>query len=215
MSWLVTFLLAAAVFCVLAFLLKAPRRGWEAIGTALLLGIAGYALQASPGLPGAPKPPQQTITGNPAALVDARQALSGKGQVSADNWVLVGDALARHGQYADAADVLLGAVEKDPHDGEAWLAMANALIAHADGTLTPAALFAYQHASAAAPSDPGPPFFLGMALAQSGRLADAKATWAELLRRAPKDAPWRSDLETRLARLDSLIEQQGGAQPAP
>jgi cytochrome c-type biogenesis protein CcmH len=211
-TWVVTLVLALAAFCALAFLLKAPRKGWEAIGAALLLGIAGYGLQASPGLAGAPKPPAQSIADDPAALVEARQSVSGRDGLPNDNWVVVGDALARNGQYANAASVLLGAVERNPQNGEAWLAMANALVSHADGQLTPASLYAFRHAAEAAPDNPGPPFFLGLALAQSGRLAEARGLWAELLERTPPDAPWRSDLEMRLARLDEFIASRGQGQ---
>lgn len=214
MTWVVVFLLALAAFCGMAFVLKAPRKGWEAIGAALLLGVAGYGLQGSPGLAGAPKPPAQTIAKNPAALVEARKNLSSGQSSAGDNWVTVGDALARNGQYANAATVLLGAVEKDPNNGEAWLAMANALVGHADGQLTPASLYAFRHAADAAPDNPGPPFFLGLALAQSGRLVEARQLWAELLRRTPPDAPWKADLEMRLGQLDEFIAARG-MEPQP
>lgn len=208
MSWVLAFLLAAGAFCVLAFLLKAPRKGWEAIGAALLFGLAGYGLQAAHDLPGAPKAAQERIEGDSAAMVAARQKLAGRDSLPEDQFVLIGDALARNGQYADAANLLLGAVQKDPKNADAWLAMANALVSHADGFLTPAALLAYQKARKAAPDQPGPPFFLGLALAQSGRFAEARTLWADLLARTPKDAPWHSDLEMRLNRLDAVIAMQ-------
>lgn len=214
MTWVFVFLLAVLAFA-LAFLLKAPRKGWEAIGAALLLGIAGYGLQGHPGMAGAPKAPAQTVANNPAALVEARKSLSGEASVAGDNWIVVADAFARNGQYANASSVLLGAVEKDPRNGEAWLAMANALVSHADGQLTPAALYAFQHSASAAPDNPGPPFFLGLALAQSGRLAEARRLWGELLERTPADAPWRADLETRIARLDAFIAERGQAPQMP
>lgn len=214
MTWVLAFLLALLAFGVLALLLKAPRKGWEAIGAALLLGIAGYGLQGNPSLAGAPKPPAQTIADNPAALVEARKSLSGQEGQPSDNWIVVGDAFARNGQYANAASVLLGAVEKDPRNGEAWLAMANALVSHADGQLTPASLYAFQRAATAAPDNPGPPFFLGLALAQSGRLAEARQLWGELLQRSPPDAPWRSDLEMRIGRLDEFIAARAQAPQA-
>jgi cytochrome c-type biogenesis protein CcmH len=209
MTWVLVFLLAALAFCVIAWLLKAPRSGWEAIGAALLFGIAGYGLQGSPGLAGAPKAAAEKLSGDPAALVEARRGLSGDKQLPADNWLVVGDALARNGQYANAATVLLGAVKKEPRNGEAWLAMANALVGHADGQLTPAALFAYRHAAEVAPDNPGPPFFLGLALAQTGRLAEARQLWGDLLKHTPADAPWRADLEERIARLDAFIASRG------
>lgn len=208
MSWVLAFLLAVAAFLALAFLLKAPRKGWEAIGAALLFGIAGYGLQASPGVPGASKPPAQTISGDSAALVEARRSLGDKDAPLGNNWVVIADGMARNGRYADAASILLGAVEDDPHNGEAWLALANALVSHAEGTLSPASLYAFRRSAEAAPDHPGPPFFLGLALAQSGRFGEARALWARLLENSPPDAPWRADLESRLARLDEFIAGQ-------
>lgn len=215
MSWLIVLLLALAALGLVLLLMRRegqPRSGWEAIGAALLLGVAGYGLQGSPGLPGAPREPAETVSGSPEALVAARKALDGKSVAQGSNWVVVADALARHGQYADAAGVLLGAVQRDPQDAEAWLALANALVGHAEGTLSPAALYAYRHASQAAPDHPGPPFFLGLAMAQSGRFAEARALWAGLLAKSPPDAPWRADLQERLARLDALIARQSALQ---
>jgi cytochrome c-type biogenesis protein CcmH len=214
MSWLWALLLAAAALGLALLLMRRGGQassGWEAIGAALLLGIAGYGLQGSPNLPGAPKLPVQTIAGDPAALIEARKSLEQGGGPAGDKWSVIADALARHGQYADAAGVLLGAVDKNPKDADAWLSLANALVAHAEGTLSPAALYAYRHAAEAAPEHPGPPFFLGLALAQSGRFAEARNLWAELLRRSPADAPWRADLQDRLTRLDALIARQAQA----
>lgn len=214
MTWVLVGLTAVIAFVLIAFVLKIPRGGREAVATALVAGLAGYALQASPDLPGAPKPAAQQVSGDPAAIVAARQDLDGKPGLPGDKWLVIGDALARNGQFADAAGVMLGAVQADPKNGEAWLAIANALVAHADGVLTPASLFAYQRASDAEPAHPGPPFFLGLALAQSGRFAEARNVWTELMGRTPEDAPWRADLQSRLSRLEALMAQQQTPGPA-
>ena len=209
MSWALVIALAALSFAALAFLLKVPRGGWEAVAVALLLGLAGYALQGSPAQPGAPKAAAAQRKGNGDALVAARQQLRDSGAQGTNSWLVIGDAMARNGQYADAAGVLLGAVEQNPKDTEGWLALGNALVSHSEGALTPAALYAYQRAATAQPAHPGPPFFLGLALAQSGRLNEGRAIWAELLARSPKQAPWRADLAQRLARLDAFIAANG------
>lgn len=174
MTWLAAVLLALAAFAVITWAFKAPRSGWEAVAAALVAGLAGYAMQASPSIPAAPKPAMEKV----------------------------GD---------DAASLLSGTARSGPKDSNAWLDTANALVAHADGLLTPAALYAYQQAANAEPDNPGPPFFLGLALAQSGRFIEARNLWAELLLRSPADAPWRADLQSRLARLEMLIAQQGEA----
>ncbi len=209
MSWALIIALAALSFAALTFLFKVPRGGWDAVGAALLLGLAGYALQGSPAQPGAPKAPAAQNKGNGQALVAARQQLQEGGAQGASSWLVIGDAMARNGQYADAASVLLGAVEQNPNDTDGWLALGNALVGHSEGALTPAALYAYQRAATAGPAHPGPPFFLGLALAQSGRLNEGRAIWAELLARSPKDAPWRADLAERLGKLDQFIAANG------
>jgi cytochrome c-type biogenesis protein CcmH len=212
MTWILALALSAAAFVLAVFVLRAPRQSWEAIGAALLLGVAGYALQARP-VPAAPKVAQERIVGDPAALVKARGRVTRSGIPPNDRWVVIADALARNGQFADAAEVLRGATDADPKNAEAWLAMANALVAHADGTLTPASLYAFRRAAAAAPEHPGPPFFLGLALAQSGRFEEARGLWSRLLAATPSDAPWHAELVDKLQRLDTIIAAQQTRQP--
>jgi cytochrome c-type biogenesis protein CcmH len=213
MTWAIVILLAVAAFAAL-MLLGVRRRGWEAVAATLLFGLAGYALQASPSQPGAPKAALERRGEGGAALVAARQQLSdaqASGQ-GLNRWLVIGDALTRQGQYGDAAAVILGAVEADPRNANAWLALANALVGHAEGNLTPAATYAFERAGAADPAHPGPPFFLGLALAQSGRATEARALWAEVLRRSPPEAPWRAELAQRLAALDAFIAAQQDAE---
>ena len=208
MTWVLILLIAAAVFGVMAFVLKLPRSGWEITGAALLFGIAGYALQGHPGQAGAPHPAAESAKLADAALLKERQQMGaafGKGQ----SWLVLADALTRQGQFGAAAEVLHSALAKSPKDADLWVALGNALVGHSDGMITPAAQFAFQKAADIAPDHPGPPFFMGLALAQTGRLAEARALWAQLLERSPPDAPYRADLEARLARLDSMIAAQG------
>ena len=218
MTWAVILAVAAVVFGVMVAVLKLPRAAWELTGAALLFGLAGYAVQGHPGTPGAPKAAVEDEKTADAELLRQRQAMGdkfGQGQ----SWLVVSDALSRAGQFRAAADLLGQAVKRNPNDADLWVALGNALTGHSDGTITPAAEFAFRRAAAINPDHPGPPFFMGMALAQSGRLKDARDVWAALLARAPADAPWRPDLTQRLARLDQLIAMTSGAPgsapPAP
>lgn len=210
MTWAVILAVAGVVFGVMVAVLKLPRAAWELTGAALLFGLAGYAVQGHPGAPGAPKAPAEDQKTADAELLRQRQAMGdkfGQGQ----SWLVVSDALSRAGQFRAAADLLGQAVKRNPNDADLWVALGNALTGHSDGTITPAAEFAFRRAAAINPDHPGPPFFMGMALAQSGRLKDAREVWAALLARAPADAPWRPDLTQRLARLDQLIAMTSGA----
>lgn len=209
MTWLFVLLIAAAVLGLMVFVLKMPRAGWELAGAALLIGIAGYALQGTPGMPGAPKAPVENKKAADEALIKQRQQM-GDGFAQGQSWLILADGLARQGQYGAAAEVLRKGTEQFPNDADVWVSMGNALVGHSDGLITPAAQFAFQKAAMIAPDHPGPPFFMGLALAQSGRLPDARAIWAELLARSPADAPYRADLEQRIQRIDSMMAMVSG-----
>jgi cytochrome c-type biogenesis protein CcmH len=210
MTWVLILTLALVAFGIMAFLLKMPRSGWEVTGAALLFGISGYALQGHPGLPGAPKQGVESQKVADAELLKQRAEM-GAGYGKGQSWLILADGLSRQGQYGAAADVLGKAVQVEPGDADLWVAFGNALVSHSDGLITPAAQFAFQKAAKISPEHPGPPFFMGLALAQSGRLADARAIWAELLQRAPADAPYRADLAARLVRIDSMLAASGQA----
>lgn len=205
MTFLPIILLAAAAFALAALALRLPRAGWTLFGAALLFGLAGYALQGSPGQAGAPESAIATAADAGVALVEARRELYGPTPPS--RFVTVADGFARRGQFSDAAGILRGSLDKNPQDPEAWLALANALVENAEGQLTPAAMYAFSQAERQDPSSPGPGFFLGVALINSGRPAEARRLWSDMLARAPADAPWREGLKERLDRLDLLIAQ--------
>ncbi|AKH41870.1 cytochrome c-type biogenesis protein CcmH [Altererythrobacter atlanticus] len=208
MTWLLAISLALCAFALGALVFRVDRRGWTSMGAALLFGLAGYALQASPNLPGAPKAPRSEPEGEEGwALVDARKELFAEGDRSGNEKLLVADAMARNGQYANAAALLRGAVEDDPQDGEAWLALGNALVEHTGGILTQPALLAFRRASQVEKGGLGPGYFLGLALIRNGRLLEGRQIWAEALAGAPEDAAGRAVMEERLARLDALLVQ--------
>lgn len=210
MTWVLIGLLTLAAFAVTHRLVKPPRTGAAAIGAALLAGIAGYAAQSHPAMPGSPTAARETSSGD-AEGIAARQKLSDAGP-GGDKRMIIADAMARRGRYADAATLLRGVVASNPKDATGWLALANTLVSHADGRLSPAAIFAFRRAEEAQPENPGPPFFLGMALAQSGRLKEARTVWVDLLARSPADAPWRGDLTARIQELDAFVAQQASGQ---
>lgn len=212
MTWLLVILAAAAVFGAMVLVFQLPRTGWEWVAAALLVGIAGYALQGHPGMAGAPKPAIENLAAADEELLKQRQNMGeafGRGQ----SWLIIADGMSRRGQYASAAEVLRKGIQESPRDADLWVALGNALVAHSDGFISPAAQFAFQRAATLSPEHPGPPFFMGLALAQSGRLAEARTIWAQLLARAPEGAPWKSDLEARLARLDAMIGQGAPTPP--
>lgn len=203
MTWLPIIALAALAFLAAAYWLRLPKAAWTLFESALLFGLAGYAMQGSPRLPAAPRDPVADEAGTGAMMVEARREFYGPGLPS--RYVITADGFARRGQYADAANFLRNAVAENPRDAEAWLALGNALVDHAGGQLTAAALYAFSQAEALGAGNPAPAYFLGLALLRSGRPGETRAIWAELLAAAPADAPWRAALADRLARLDAML----------
>lgn len=209
MSWLPPIGLALAAFALAVFAYAIGRRLWSALGATLALGLAGYALQASPGLPGAPAEVAAPAERVDWVFVEARKEMVGEDDRSRSQRLIVADAFARQRQYEDAASFLRLALAENPRDGEAWLALANVLVEHADGTLTEPALLAFRRADARAPGAVGPGYFLGLALIRQGRLLEGRQVWQSALEAANADAAGREALETRLARLDALLANEG------
>ena len=210
MIWAMVIGLGLLAFAVLAVLCRVPRKGLEPIGAALALGLAGFAFQSAPAQPGAPKSAEQRQDKAGPLLVEARKALYGSIAIpnQPNRWLLTADAMTRHGQYGDAATIVLGAVEQQPKDSEAWVALGNNLVGHAEGVLTPAAMHAYRKAAEADPASPAPGYFLGLALITNGKLAEGRAIWADLVAKSPSDAPWRGELAERIKRLDQIASMQ-------
>ena len=210
MSWLPIIALALIAFLIAAFVLRLPKTGWALFGAALLFGLSGYAMQGFPGYAGSPTENLPEANDNNAAMVDARREFFGKDSIPS-RYVTTADGFARNGQFEDAAGFLRNAISQNPNDAEAWLALGNALVEHADGSLTPAALFAYSRAERLVPNNPAPAYFLGVGLLRSGRPSETRQVWAQLIENAPEDAEWVGPMRTRLERLDAMLGQMGGA----
>ena len=203
-GWLAVLALAFAAFALAAFALRLPREGFAMFGAVLLVGLAGYAWQGSPGQPSSPKTPATEMSQSGEAMVDARRALFDDMRPKPD-YIMLSDGFARRGRFDEAAGLLRGGLSENPRHMEGWLALAMALTGHADGTVTPAAAYAYERARAIDPANPGPDFFMGTSLLQTGQIRAARDTWADLLERSPPDAPWREEIAARVDRLDDMI----------
>lgn len=210
MGWALVIALAVAALAAFVAVFKAPRRTWEALAAALVFGLAGFALQARPDLPGAPKAATISVPKDAAAMVEARRELFDDSKVASNKYLVLADGYTRSGDFRNAATFALSAAEQQPSSAEAWLALGTNLLGHAGGALTPAAEYAFRRAIAADPAHPAAAYFLGMTLAQNDRLPEARTVWVALLERTPVDAPWRAGLMQSLARLDEFM-----ARPQP
>lgn len=203
-GWLAIGALALAAFALAVGLLRLPREGFALFGAVLVFGLAGYAWQGAPGQPSSPKSEAGPAENQGEAMIEGRAALFERTQPPPD-YLLTSDAFARRGQFADAAGLLRRGLEENPDHLEGWLALGLALVGHADGVVTPAAVQAFGRARQIDPEHPGAEYFLGFAYLQSGEVRAARNVWAGLVERSSPEAPWREGLETEVARLDDMI----------
>ncbi|KWV92679.1 tetratricopeptide repeat protein [Erythrobacter sp. YT30] len=203
-GWFAVLALAIATFAVAIFVLKLPRQSWTLFGAVLSIGLAGYAWQGVPEQASSPKQAQVDTTGSGEAMIEARKQLFDSAQLK-PAYLITSDAFARQGQFDNAANLLRIGLRDNPNHLEGWLALAMALTGHADGVVTPPALYAYGRAREIDPANPGADFFLGIAYMQTGQIRNARGVWGELLLRSPEDAPWRPELEQRVEALDQMI----------
>ena len=144
------------------------KLAWKVpVAIALACGLLGIAWQLGQRPPDDPASINaQRAAVDSAAMIAARQSLFAPPHLT-NRWLVIADALMRHGEFGDAAVVLQGAVEKMPGDAEAWLAMGDALYGHAGGVMGSAAQLAYHRADGAAP-------LAAIAMARSGRVTEAR-----------------------------------------
>ncbi len=210
MSWVVAILLAVAGFAIAVLAFRLPRVTWTSLAAALVFGIAGYTLQASPNLPGAPK----SLTEEPYAddwqMVESRNILIDGALASSNPNVLHADAFARQGQFEDAAGFLNNALSQNPDDFEAWVALGNVLTEQADGILTQASVFAYSRANEIAPDNPAPAYFLGLSLIRQGRMMEARNVWSDALQDMGEgESEAHLFMADRVGRLDDMLLRAG------
>jgi len=178
-------------------------------GAALLLGLAGYAWHGHPALAG------HEVKAGTAAKFDERLAEKrrsiGERMGPASKWFIMSDALALQGNTQDAANILAKGLETSPNDADLWVGLGNALLAHGNGRLSPAADNAYRQALRLKPDGISPNYFYGLALAQSGQFEAAKSVWTPLAAGLPEKADLRAELIRNLGMLDQLIAARDSA----
>ena len=211
MGWLWLVIIGSAALAMLWF--AGLARGlWMFVASALMLGAAGYAWQQRATLPGQPVAADSQPIEVDGGMVAFRQAIM-PGKPGDDRILAMADDRLRDGDTEAAAQAMLDAVARDPGDAALWAGLGSALATHDGGQMSPPALFAFRRAMALAPTQPGPPFYLGLSYAQAGDLAAAKLAWLRALALTPRDAPWRVDIAEQLAMIDQFQATNAGAAP--
>jgi len=199
MGWAITIALVLATGGALAWFIR-DKAARQFLGAALMLALAGYALQGRPDFEGRPKapPPRRQVPESEFAAM--RQDMLGRFD-RASAWLTMADGYQRSGDTLGAAQIIQSGLRDSPNDPDLWVGLGNALVLHSNMMMTPAAQYAFQRAAQIAPDHPAPRFFYGLALAQGGRFDEAERLWRQLLSEAPAGAEYRRLIEERLEAL--------------
>ncbi|WP_447724826.1 tetratricopeptide repeat protein [Sphingomonas koreensis] len=206
MGWIALAAIGAAAFALL-WLLGLPRTLWSFAGAALMLGAAGYAFQARPGLSGAPVAAAKRARADEPELHGLRGEMFGRFTIN-DAYFFAADALVRGGDPDKAAKMMLGGVRSAPQDPGLWTWLGMTLVEADDGTMSPAAALAFRRGLVLAPKHPGPAFFYGLAKVRTGQAGAALPWLRKALELTPAKAEYRARVEGALRSASLLAAMQ-------
>ena len=211
MIWLF-FLLWALVIIAGMWRLRALNKATvQLIGAAILIAAAGYAWQGRPSRPGSPVEERVEAKRPESGFATLRTEFFEQFDTAA-RWLIISESFQRRGDTASAVGIIRAGIRSHPNNLGLWTGLGNALVAHSNGVMTPAAELAYRRAAAIAPQHPAPRFFYGLNLIEGGQVEAGEKVWRDLLATAPANAKWRTALAGRLAILDQLKAMQRQAQ---
>ena len=178
---------------------------WVLVGAALFFGASGYGFQQHAGLPSHPVVADVDPVIVDPAMIELRDAMLGR--FSGDGaYLIASDALMRRGSRSTGTNVVLLGLNQYPRSLTLWTGYGTALAQH-DGTVSPAAKLAFDQATRLAPEHPAPPFFRGLAYAESGDYPAARRYWARALAFSPPEAAYRHDIAEQIAAIDAMMAQ--------
>ena len=204
MGWLAFAGLAVAVGLLL-WALRFSRQLWMFAAATVMLAAAGYAWQGQPGQPASPASAAKATGQIDNERIALREAMVGRfGGDSA--YAVASDAMLRAGSPDAAVRAILGGIDRYSNSLPLWTELGT-VIAERDGTLSPAAKFAFSRAIALNPKHPAPYYFLGLAQVKSAEFRAARQSWARAYALAPDGVSYRRDIAARRALLARLLAQ--------
>ena len=212
MGWVVMLVLSLLVAGGLWRWFGKDMGALQFLGAALLLALAGYAWQGRPAMAGAPKAQALPEQRQPSDFAQLRRNLLGE-TADANSWLTPAEAYVATGDTADAVALINSGLRQAPRDMDLHIGLADALVQHAGGALTPAAELAFQRAAELAPQHPAPRFFYGLALARSGQFDAAEGMWRDVLASGQATDAWR-DVILQAQEMTRQMRAMSGPVPA-
>lgn len=209
-GWFVLGLLSVLSLFALVFFVRSSKGLWQVAAAAVLLGMAGYALQGRPSLPPAPAQPLEASAVGATQLIEIRADMD-ESFGSAKRWLVTADSFAKQGDYPLSASYIQSGLRKDPQNADLWSALGLQLMLVSEGQMSPAAQLAFDKARAIRPKYPAPYYFAGLARLFAGDLDGAILLWEKTVSLATPTAKWKTRIESQLQAAKALQAQAAQA----
>ena len=182
---------------------------------ALALGV--YTWVGRPNDPDAPLEARRSDPNSPDAIefavakIEARLAAHPE---DVRGWEVLAPVYMKLGRYNEAADAYRRLIALRGSAPSTQANYGEALLAAAQGEVTPSSREAFEAALKLDPQDQKARFYLALAAEQDGDAAKARATYEELAPKASGDEPWMIGLKARLEALRAGHAPAAGSAPA-
>ena len=206
---------------------------WVALGLVAIVTLCATALYAMMGHPeltssaattvaSAPDPqaasadPKSHPMGEVASMISSLEAKLQQNPGDAQGWQMLAWSYMRTGRPADAAKAYAKAVAIEPTNVEYLSAQGEAMV-QSEGKVSDEAAAIFQRALKVDPADPRARYFLAIHRDQTGDHKGAMDDFVALLKSAPPDAPWASQVRTYVEDLakEQNVDLTGKLPPAP
>lgn len=136
------------------------------------------------------------------AMIAQVEAHLAKNPGDADGWIVLAPAYRRLGRHGEAAEAYARALSLTTPTAQLHTELGEALVQANEGLVVARARKAFEDALALDGNDMKARFYRALADKQDGRREEALAAWRQMLADGPKEAPWRSAVESQIASLD-------------
>lgn len=184
-----------------------------------LVSWGAYTLSGSPDIPD--QPLSARMAENPANssvsdLIARAEAHLVANPSDGRGWDVLAPVYMRIGRVNDAVVAYGNAIKLLGTTATRQSGLGEAMTAAAGGIVTADARAAFDAAVQLEPANAKAHYFLGLSLAQEGKLAEAAAMWRQMVVDLPADSPWREAAEQAAARAGGPAAPSAGAgQPGP
>jgi cytochrome c-type biogenesis protein CcmH len=188
------------------------------LAVALPIGaIATYLAIGAPSQPGQPHASRAApggATPGVSQLIAQVEARLRANPEDGRGWDVIGPVYLRLGRYNDAANAYQRALRLLGESPERLAGLAESHVLASDGVVTEAARAAYTRLQQLEPDRVTPRFWLAVAAEQDGRLDEALAAYATLLREGDEAAGWRPTVVERWRAVRTKLGQATDSPPA-